>query len=200
MNVTAWPPLVVVDVEGNAARPPDLVEVAVLPVTGGTLHIDQQREWLIRPPTAIPPHIVRIHGITNESLTTAPAWGQVSEAIRAALDGAWLVAHNATVEYDALTRHLPGWKPAGVIDTLRLARATYPDAGGHGLDALIQHLQLPVTAIPGQRHRAGFDAHATGLLLLDLAAHYETWDELTGVAVPTTMPGHRPDPQEETLW
>lgn len=31
MNFSSWPPLLVVDVEGNGANPPDLVEVAALP-------------------------------------------------------------------------------------------------------------------------------------------------------------------------
>nr|WP_239150486.1 3'-5' exonuclease [Streptomyces sp. SID13588] len=195
--------MLVIDVEGNGSQPPDLVEVALLPITNGTVHADQRREWLIRPPAPIPAHIVRIHGITNESLAGKPAWPEIADEIRGALDGAWIVAHNASVEYNALTRLLPGWQPAGVIDTLRLARKTYPEAGKHGLDPLIEYLHLPVADIPGQRHRAGYDAHATGLLLLDLAAHHDTWDELTAIAVPDNMPGHQPAPpayQEEHLW
>ncbi|MFH8791027.1 hypothetical protein [Streptomyces sp. NPDC017941] len=31
MHFTTWPPLLVVDVEGNGGNPPDLVEFAVLP-------------------------------------------------------------------------------------------------------------------------------------------------------------------------
>ncbi|NEA60135.1 3'-5' exonuclease [Streptomyces sp. SID13666] len=199
----SWPPLLVVDVEGNGATPPELVEVAILPITDGVLHAERRREWLIRPAAPIPNHIVRIHGITNEALAGKPAWPEVAEDIRGALGQAWIVAHNASVEYKALTGHLPGWEPAGVIDTLRLARATYPEAAKHGLDPLIQHLGLPVADIPGQRHRAGFDAHATALLLLDAAAHYDSWDELISVAVPGTLPGLRPARpafQEEPLW
>ncbi|WP_375546842.1 hypothetical protein [Streptomyces gossypii] len=37
------------------------------------------------------------------------------------------LARHAGVDYRVLTRHLPGWEPAGVLDTLRLARATYTD-------------------------------------------------------------------------
>ncbi|MGH8940668.1 MAG: hypothetical protein ACRDV2_15175, partial [Actinomycetes bacterium] len=58
--------------------------------------------------------------------------------VLATLHGAWICAHNASVEYQVLRRHLPGWQPAGVIDTLRLAPATYPDSPKHNLDALIQ--------------------------------------------------------------
>ncbi|NEA53573.1 3'-5' exonuclease [Streptomyces sp. SID13666] len=198
-----WPLLLVVDVEGNGAIQPELVEVAIIPIADGVLHPEHRREWLIRPSARIPDHIVRIHGITNESLAGKPVWPEVADDIQEALKGAWIVAHNASVEYNALTRLLPGWQPAGVIDTLRLARKTYPEAGKHGLDPLIEHLRLPVAGIPGQRHRAGYDAHATGLLLLDLAAHYDTWDELTAIAVPDNMPGRRSAPpayQEEPLW
>ncbi|NEA59598.1 hypothetical protein G3I60_36935 [Streptomyces sp. SID13666] len=60
-----------------------------------------------------------------------------------------------------------------MINTLRLARTTYPEAGKHGLDPLIEHLRLPLADLPGQRHRAGYNAHAAGLLLLDLGAHHD---------------------------
>ncbi|MDH6130211.1 hypothetical protein [Kitasatospora sp. GP82] len=99
-----------------------------------------------------------------------------------------------------LLRHLPGWQPAGVLDTLRLARATYPKASGYGLDALIELAGIDLAAVPGQRHRAAFDARAAALLLLHLAERYATWGTLIAAAVPPRMPGH-PLPQEQpTLW
>ncbi|MGH3925767.1 MAG: hypothetical protein ACRDTT_23395, partial [Pseudonocardiaceae bacterium] len=48
-----WPRLLVVDVEGNGATPPDLVEVAALPVRAGTPDTRNAGAWLIRPPTPV---------------------------------------------------------------------------------------------------------------------------------------------------
>ena len=200
MNFGNWPPLVVVDVEGNGQTPPDLVEVAALPIRDGRPDKATAGAWLIRPPRPVSPFAARIHGLTNQKLEGCPTWGTVAGDVRKTLEGAWICAHNASVDHGVLSRHLPNWEPAGVLDTLRLARATYKDTRKHGLDALIEHTKLDLTEAPAQRHRATFDAYATALLLLDMAPHYDTWDALAAAAVPPGMPG-APQPEEEpTLW
>ncbi|WP_442802382.1 3'-5' exonuclease [Streptomyces sp. CMB-StM0423] len=175
--------------KATATSPPDLVEVAALPLRAGTPDVTTAGWWLIRPPRPVTGHASRIHGITNHQLATCPAWADVADEVRDTLHGAWFAAHNASTDYQVLARHLPGWEPAGVLDTLRLTRHTYPDAPGHGLDALIEHLGLDVSRAPAQRHRATFDAYAAAQLLLLAAAHYATWQELISAAIP---PG--PDP------
>ncbi|MEK8146343.1 hypothetical protein NKH18_49015 [Streptomyces sp. M10(2022)] len=56
-----------------------------------------------------------------------------------------------------------------------------------------------LTAAPAQRHRATYDAYATAQLLIAMAGHYETWDQLITVAVPRH--GRLPEPDKEaTLW
>ncbi|MER6178556.1 3'-5' exonuclease [Streptosporangium sp. NPDC001681] len=201
MNFGTWPRLLVVDVEGNGATPPDLVEVATIPITAGRPVPQSAHSTLIRPPRPITAFATRIHHITNHDVDSAPRWESIARAVQANLDGVWIAAHNAHVDYTVLRRHLPDWQPDGVIDTLRLARATLPDAPGHSLDALLAHTAICLSGISGQRHRAGFDAHATALLLVNLAAHYPTWDALTAAAIPPGMPGHAtPDHEEQTLW
>jgi exodeoxyribonuclease X len=196
-----WPRLFVVDVEGNGANPPDLVEVAAIPIEHGRPLPKSARASLIRPPQPITQFATRVHHITNPDVENAPLWAAIAPAVQADLEGVWIAAHNAPVDYHALRRHLPTWQPAGVIDTLRLARATYPAAPGHGLDALITHTGIDLTGISGQRHRAGYDAHATALLLLELASQYATWEALAKVAVPPSMPGApAQDHRGETLW
>ncbi|MFD7639560.1 exonuclease domain-containing protein [Kitasatospora sp. NPDC059795] len=195
-----WPLLLVVDVEGNGQTPPDLVEIAAVPVAGGRARLDSVRTTLIRPPRPITPFATRVHQLTDRDVAGAPSWEDIAPKVKADLDGAWIVAHNASTEYSVLTRHLPTWKPAGVIDTLRLARTLVPDAPGHGLDKLIVHLGLDLTGITGQRHRAAYDAQVTARLLLTLAAGM-TFTELRATAVPPNMPG-TPEPaqEEQTLW
>ncbi|GAA1232213.1 hypothetical protein GCM10009665_23060 [Kitasatospora nipponensis] len=204
MDFGTWPRLFVVDVEGNGAQPPDLVEVAAFPVLNGSPVPSSARSTLLRPPNPITPFATRVHHITNQDVADAPTWEQVGPQVHADLQGAWIAAHAAHVDYGVLLRHMPHWQPAGVVDTLRLARATYPTAGKYGLDALIELTGIDLAAVPGQRHRAGFDAHATALLLLDLAGHYDTWDALIAAAVPPGMPGAprpaTPDSEEQTLW
>jgi DNA polymerase III epsilon subunit-like protein len=197
-----WPRLLVVDVEGNGANPPDLVEVAAIPIVDGRPVPESAKTTLVRPPQPITAFATGVHHLTNTDVAHAPTWTSIAPYVQADLDGAWIAAHNASVDYNVLRRHLPTWEPAGVIDTLRLARATHPTGTRHGLDALLAHIGADTTSIPGRRHRAGFDAHATALLLLDLAAHHPTWNALVAVAVPPGMPGS-PTPrrnEEQTLW
>lgn len=200
MNHNTWPALLVVDVEGNGASPPDLVEVAALPIRAGQPDTTTAGAWLIRPPRPVTPFAARVHGLTNETLASSPSWPEVSGQVRELLNGSWIAAHNAHVDYRALAAHLPGWAPAGVLDTLRLARATYPGLPSYRLDALIEHTRPDLSQVPDHRHRARYDAYATAQLLLAMAEHYLTWDGLIAVAVPPGLPG-APKPEEDPkLW
>jgi len=200
MIFTNWPSLLVVDVEGNGSNPPDVVEVAALPIRDGKPDTSTAGVWTVRPPNPVSSFASRVHGLTNEVLSTCPRWEQVADQARGLLGNAWICVHNAHVDYGVLIRHLPDWAPAGVIDTLRLARATYKNLPSHSLDALINHVKPDLTHAPAQRHRATFDAYATALLLIAMADQYDTWDRMTAVAVPPNMPG-APEPEEgQTLW
>ncbi|MFJ9901132.1 exonuclease domain-containing protein [Streptomyces sp. NPDC091280] len=201
MNFTSWPTLLVVDVEGNGTTPPDLVEIAALPVRSGVLDSATAGAWLIRPERPVTARAADIHGLTNQVLADQPVWGQLADEVGEFLAQDWICAHNAHVDYRELQRHLPGWKPTGVIDTLRLARATHKDLPSYTLDALIKHLAPDLSRAPRVgRHRATFDAYATAQLLIAMAGHYETWDQLIAAAVPPGLPG-APQPEEDpTLW
>ncbi|WP_030570271.1 3'-5' exonuclease [Streptomyces aureocirculatus] len=201
MNFTTWPPLLVVDVEGNGGNPPDLVEIAALPVRDGRADTSTAGWWLTKPHHPVTAFATnKIHGLSNDRLANQPHWEEIAETVHAFLGTSWICAHHAHVDYSVLSRHLPQWQPAGVLDTLRLAKTLYPNLRHRSLDALIQHVKPDLAAAPGQRHRATFDAYATAQLLLTMATHYATWDQLVAAAVPPTLPG-TPQPEEEpTLW
>src|SRR5580693_4598784 len=114
----------VVDVEGNGQQPPDLVELAVVPIVGGI--IGQRASWLMKPPHPISPMATRIHGLTNQDVEDAPAFADIEAEVRQALDTDVLVAHNAHVDTGLLPRHLSGWQCPEVFDTLKLARRLVP--------------------------------------------------------------------------
>jgi DNA polymerase III epsilon subunit-like protein len=200
MKYETWPRLLVIDIEGNGATPPDVVEVAALPLRDGAPDTGTAGSWLVRPPVPVTPFASRVHRITNDALKSCPPWKDVRDEVGTMLNGAWICAHNASVDYKVLARHLPGWMPAGVLDTLRLARATYTTAPRHNLDALIQYADLDLSHAPGRRHRATFDAYATALLLLRMAEGYDTWETLVQAAVPPGLPGAPEPEQEPTLW
>jgi DNA polymerase III epsilon subunit-like protein len=200
MNFGSWPLLLVVDVEGNGTTPPDLVEVAALPIRAGAPDKTTAKAWLTKPNRPVTSRATQIHGLRNSDLAHKPAWKEIADQVHACLGTAWICAHHAHVDYRVLKAHLPKWEPAGVLDTLRLARATLPDLAGYSLDKLIEHLQPDLSQAPAHRHRATFDAFATAQILIAMANRYETWDQLVAAAVPSGLPGAPEPEQEPTLW
>lgn len=149
MNFQAWSQRVlVVDVEGNGTNPPDLVEIAALPVRDGQPDTSTAKAWLIRPERPVTARAVSIHGLTNELLADQPAWAELADSVHNFLGWDWICAHNAHVDYRELSRHLPKWEPAGVIDTLRLAKATYKGLPSYTLDALLKHVEPDLSQAP----------------------------------------------------
>ncbi len=192
--------IAVVDVEGNGQNPPEIIEIAILSVTGFAVTSDDMRSWLIRPQQPITPIVTRkVHHISNRDVANSPVWAEVAPTIQIALDGRILVAHNAKVESGVIGRHLPDWTPPMVLDTLRLARKVWPGLdGGYGLDQLIAHAELDTTAMREQGyHRAAYDTWAAWQLLIRLTTDSDMdWPSLVAAAAP---PEFIPEP-EEGLW
>jgi len=105
--MTDWTSLdyAVVDVEGNGQQPPDLVELAVVPVRSGV--IGEPSSWLVKPAEPIKHFATQIHGLTGTDVADAPKFADIAEQVRSALDVPALVAHNAHVDVSVLNRN---WK------------------------------------------------------------------------------------------
>lgn len=198
--VLAGHALAVVDVEGNGQQPPDIVEIAVLPIDAPTpVHPDAVRMWLVRPAKPITTMVtVNVHGIDNDIVADCPPWSEVAAEVRQVLDGRVLVAHHAHVERRVLTAHLPGWRPAMVLDTLRLAKHVWPGLPSYSLDTLIAAGHIDTTPVADQgRHRARYDTWCTGQLLSTLLHQSTlTW---TGLADVAALAGHSPS-SGDGLW
>lgn len=158
---------VVIDVEGNGARPPELVELAIVPIVAG--EIGPPRSWLVRPPSPIAWQARRVHGISTADVADKPTFAEVADDVRDALANAVPVGHNVRIDLDVLSRTLPNWTPAEAFDTLRLARKTWT-LPSHRLGALVEHRNLADGLPPDlQPHRATYDALVTARLFIDLA-------------------------------
>jgi exodeoxyribonuclease X len=200
--------IVVVDVEGNGQRPPEIVELAAVTIQDGV--VAAPRSWLVHPTRPITPLVThKVHGIRNADVADAPPFEAIRDDVTALLSGAWFAAHNARIEHDLLAPQLPGWSPRGVLDTLRLARMLWPGRPRYNLDALIEreHLDLTAVAATSQRHRAAYDAYATAQLLLrlvedldDVEHPLERLAHLASMS-PTRANHDRSTPQlQESLW
>lgn len=191
----------VVDVEGNGQTPPEIIEIAILAVSGETVDADSMRSWLVRPQRPITPIVTRkVHGITNADVADCPTWSEITDEVEAALAGRTLIAHNASLERRVLSEHMPNWKPPLVLDTLRLAKAVWPEVPGYSLDKLVAHAALDTGDVSEHgHHRAGWDTWAAWQLLVRLLADsgYD-WDQTVQAAAPAEFVPPR-EPQGR-LW
>jgi exodeoxyribonuclease X len=172
--MTDWTSLsyAVVDVEGNGQQPPDLVELAVVPIVAG--EIREPTSWLVRPKRPIKYFATRIHGITTADVADAPSFEDIADEVRDGLDMAALVAHNAHVDTGVLQRHLPKWELPEVFDTLKLAKRLLPNQSSYRLGMLVRTLNL-AEGLPDDLtpHRATYDVLVTARLFVRLATMNE---------------------------
>ena len=149
-----------IDVETTGGNPlaDRVTEIAVI-----RFHADgRQTRWqsLINPSVSIPPAIQTLTGISNAMVRDAPEFFGVREELRALLDGAVFVAHNARFDYGFIKnefRRVQEQFSADMLCTVRLSRRLYPAERGHGLDALVSRHRLGHF----ERHRAMGDCEAT---------------------------------------
>ncbi|MBL8310809.1 MAG: GIY-YIG nuclease family protein [Burkholderiales bacterium] len=161
--------LAFIDVETTGGRPLEdrTTEIAILRFAAD----GRVERWqsLLNPGVPIPAEIQALTGITNAMVRDAPSFFDVREDVRRLLEGAVFVAHNARFDYGFIKNEFRRQREpftADVLCTVRLSRALYPAASGHGLDALISRHQL--TGF--NRHRAMGDTEATAAFVAAAAA------------------------------
>jgi exodeoxyribonuclease X len=179
--MTDWSTLnyVVVDVEGNGHQPPELVELAVVPIVGGV--VGEPASWLVKPPHPVRYFATSVHGLTTKDLADCPKIADITAEVLEALDAPALVAHTAHVDVDVLRRELDKWQPPEVFDTLRLARRLVPGLPNYKLGTLVEHFKL-AEGLPDELkpHRATYDALVTARLFVHLAEKADSLEVLRG--------------------
>jgi len=163
-------PFWVVDVEGNGGNPPEIVELAMVEVSGLVV-TGRQRHWLIKPEQSITPAVTRIHGLTDADVAQSPSMDDIADDVLPWIEEAPIIGHNVRVEVDLLRRALPAWAPRIAIDTLKLARALKPELEAYGLEKLGVLLGLDREAAErtGRRHHSAlYDATLTALIFVQL--------------------------------
>ena len=128
-------PLAVLDFETTglvAGKDDRIVEVGVVridPERGGRWS-ETRFESLVNPERAIPGRVVKIHGITDSMVRTAPRFDAVAPELLSLLEGAVVVGHNVPFDLAFLLRECrrngvaaPELGP--VIDTLQVSRHVF---------------------------------------------------------------------------
>ncbi len=149
-----------IDVETTGMKPlaDRVTEIAIIRfnANGAT----ERWQTLVNPGVAIPAEIQALTGITNAMVRAAPSFFDVRDELRRMLEGAVFVAHNARFDYGFIKnefRRQGEAFTADVLCTVRLSRRLYPNADGHGLDAIVSRHRLGGF----DRHRAMGDSEAT---------------------------------------
>ncbi|MFC7273792.1 3'-5' exonuclease [Paractinoplanes rhizophilus] len=176
--------LVAIDLEGSGAQDRDheaILEIALVPIVDWQPDMSRAYCTLVNPQRPIPRRPWISPGLTDGSLRTAPTIAAVEPGLADRIDGRYLVGHNVGVDWRLLHRRCPTVTPAGLIDTLHLARTIDPKAQ-HGLTALLERYELTNQVhrlAPGSiPHRALWDTAGSALLLTTLV---------------TRLLGHQPD-------
>ncbi|MEO0575084.1 MAG: exonuclease domain-containing protein [Pseudomonadota bacterium] len=155
---------VVVDVEttGGKAANHRVTEIGAVKVQNG--EIVDRFSTLINPMRSIPPYITRLTGISEQMVTDAPRFSDISASFSEFLTGAIFVAHNVNFDYGFLKAEFervgqPFRYPK--LCTCASMRKQFKGHKSYSLKALCDAYDIPLQS----HHRALCDAEAAAGLL-----------------------------------
>ena len=150
----------IIDIEttGGQFNEEGITEIAIYKFDGHQI-LDQFIS-LINPEKPIQPFVVKLTGINNAMLRSAPKFYEVAKRIIEITQDCIVVAHNASFDYRILRTEFSrlGYdyiKPT--LCTVELSQKLIPGQLSYSLGKLVRALGIPVT----DRHRASGDAMAT---------------------------------------
>ena len=150
----------ILDIEttGGQFNEEGITEIAIYKYNGHEV-IDQFIS-LVNPEKPIQPFVVKLTGINNAMLRSAPKFYEVAKRIIEITEGCIIVAHNSSFDYRILRTEFDrlGYKfTRPTICTVELSKKLIPEQPSYSLGKLVRSLGIPVT----DRHRASGDALAT---------------------------------------
>lgn len=150
----------ILDIEttGGQFNEEGITEIAIYKFDGHEV-VDQFIS-LVNPEIPIQPFVVKLTGINNAMLRSAPKFFEVAKRIIEMTSDCVIVAHNASFDYRILRtefRRLGYDFEARTLCTVELSKKLLPEQPSHSLGKLVRALGIPMA----DRHRASGDALAT---------------------------------------
>ena len=150
----------ILDIEttGGQFNEEGITEIAIYKFDGHEI-VDQFIS-LVNPEIPIQPFVVKLTGINNAMLQSAPKFFEVAKRIIEMTNDCIIVAHNASFDYRILRtefRRLGYDFEAQTLCTVELSKKLLPEQPSHSLGKLVRALGIPMA----DRHRASGDALAT---------------------------------------
>ena len=150
----------ILDIEttGGQFNEEGITEIAIYKYDG--YEIIDQFISLINPEKTIQPFVVKLTGINNAMLRSAPKFYEIAKRIIEITEDCILVAHNTSFDYRILRTEFNrlGYdfvKPT--LCTVELSKKLIPEQPSYSLGKLVRALGIPMS----DRHRASGDALAT---------------------------------------
>lgn len=190
--MASLPPLTVFDTETTGLDPHKghrIVEIAAVRIENGIILEDQAFTSFVNPERDIPWEAKQVNHIADEDVKDAPTIMTVLPEFLEFAKGSILVAHNAEFDMNFLRCEKDFcWGYVELPEclcTMRLSQSLHKTIFRHNLDALGQHLGIPM---PTDRHRALPDVIVTAKVLMKMIdnAKIMSMDELrrrAGLAV-----------------
>lgn len=150
----------ILDIEttGGQFNEEGITEIAIYKFDGHEV-IDQFIS-LVNPEIPIQPFVIKLTGINNAMLRSAPKFHEVAKRIVEITKDCVIVAHNASFDYRILRtefRRLGYDFESQTLCTVELAKILIPEQPSYSLGKLVRALGIPMA----DRHRASGDALAT---------------------------------------
>ena len=150
----------ILDIEttGGQFNEEGITEIAIYKFDGHEI-VDQFIS-LVNPEIPIQPFVVKLTGINNAMLRSAPKFFELAKRIIEMTNDCVLVAHNADFDYRILRtefRRLGYDFSVKTLCTVELSKRLLPEQTSHSLGKLVRALGIPMA----DRHRASGDAMAT---------------------------------------
>jgi DNA polymerase-3 subunit epsilon len=150
----------ILDIEttGGQFNEEGITEIAIYKFDGHEI-VDQFIS-LVNPEIPIQPFVVKLTGINNAMLQSAPKFFEVAKRIIEITTDCVVVAHNADFDYRILRtefRRLGYDFNTKTLCTVELSKKLLPEQPSHSLGKLVRALGIPMA----DRHRASGDALAT---------------------------------------
>jgi DNA polymerase-3 subunit epsilon len=185
------PDFVVIDVETACSRVSSICQIGIVGFRDGREVFAW--ETLLDPCDEFHAGNIRIHGIAARHVVGQPTFGHVHATIDRHLAGRVTVAHSL-FDKGALAAacrvHDRPTIETRWLDSVRVARAAWPDLDNHRLGGLARFL-----GVPHRHHDALSDARAAGWVIVRAIEH--TGRSLADWMTPPRQPGPAPKPTAE---
>ncbi|RAR75436.1 exonuclease domain-containing protein [Flavobacterium aciduliphilum] len=150
----------ILDIEttGGQFNEEGITEIAIYKFDGHEV-VDQFIS-LVNPEKEIQPFVVKLTGINNAMLRSAPKFYEIAKRIIEITEGCIVVAHNSSFDYRILRTEFNRLGYSYIRPTLctvELSKKLIPGMDSYSLGKLVRALGIPVS----DRHRANGDALAT---------------------------------------